>query len=323
MRRRPLACRSWAASRLTRFAGSAGSAPGRLAAGSGGAAGPAPASSPPWRRSLARAGRAAGLLLLAARRIAPGPDPSRSSCTRRAPIGRRPRVFAAGRSIAPRCRPTGSTWATRHTAPGMTRGPGGVGARCAAQPPRWRHPTGAAAGGARRSRRGEQPLGRAVHPCGVLAARAGGVAGRLGWYPRGRGEFRGRWVVLLARWRAAIGLGAGLGRWYPCPSRSSSDNEQLRLSPHELAPAVGEVARLGTVRLGPVRGAWVQVDAGAGPAGMDTPGRAGAACRRASALIPDALPPYLCACPAALPFCPMPSPTRSPPARWWSAPPRR
>ena len=43
--------------------------------------------------------------------------------------------------------------------------------------------------------------------------------------------------------------------------------DRLRLSPHELAPAVGEAALLSTVRLGPARGAWVQVELPGGQRG--------------------------------------------------------
>jgi tetratricopeptide (TPR) repeat protein len=80
-------------------------------------------------------------------------------------------------------------------------------------------------------------------------------------------RWRGRWVVLLSGGVLFLGAAAGLSRWYQIPVAITSDNEQLRLSPHEMAPAVGEVARLGTVRLGAVRGPWVEVDAGAGQRG--------------------------------------------------------
>jgi BatD DUF11 like domain len=86
----------------------------------------------------------------------------------------------------------------------------------------------------------------------------------IGWAAIiGTRRFRGRWVVLLVGGGLLIGAGAALDRWYDTPLAVVATNVQLRLSPHELAPAVGEVAHLGTVRLGPVRGGWVQVDAGA------------------------------------------------------------
>ena len=80
-------------------------------------------------------------------------------------------------------------------------------------------------------------------------------------------QIRGRWVVLLAGGALLILLSEALARWYAAPLAVVGSNDQLRLSPHELAPAVGEVARLGTVRLGPGRGAWIRVDAGAGQRG--------------------------------------------------------
>jgi hypothetical protein len=80
-------------------------------------------------------------------------------------------------------------------------------------------------------------------------------------------QFRGRWVVLLLGGALLIFLAEALGRWYSIPLAILSNNEQLRLSPHELAPTVGEVSRLGTVRMGPGRGIWIQVDAGAGQRG--------------------------------------------------------
>ncbi len=90
-----------------------------------------------------------------------------------------------------------------------------------------------------------------------LVAWIGGWAGIL-WSR----QIRGRWTVLLAGGAVLAGLGAGLSHWYRAPVAIAGVNEQLRLSPHELAPAVGEVARLGTVRLGPARGVWVQVEVG-------------------------------------------------------------
>ena len=80
-------------------------------------------------------------------------------------------------------------------------------------------------------------------------------------------QIRGRWIVLLVGGALLLLLGKVLDRWYSAPLAVVGSNEQLRLSPHELAPAVGEVSRLGTVRLGPGRGAWVRADAGAGQQG--------------------------------------------------------
>lgn len=90
-----------------------------------------------------------------------------------------------------------------------------------------------------------------------LVAWVGGWAGII-WSRR----LRGRWAVLLSGGAILAGLGLGLDHWYGARVAIAGSNEQLRLSPHELAPAVGEVARLGTVRLGPERGVWVQVEAG-------------------------------------------------------------
>jgi len=80
-------------------------------------------------------------------------------------------------------------------------------------------------------------------------------------------QIRGRWVVLLAGGALLLLLSKALARWYAAPLAVVGSNEQLRLSPHELAPAVGEVSRLATVRLGPGRGGWIRVDAGAGQRG--------------------------------------------------------
>jgi hypothetical protein len=90
----------------------------------------------------------------------------------------------------------------------------------------------------------------------------GGWAGVL-W---GR-QFRGRWVVLLTGGALLLLAGAGLERLYRAPVAVVVGNAQLRLSPNGLAPAVGEVPRLGTVELGPSRGGWVRVETAAGQAG--------------------------------------------------------
>jgi BatD DUF11 like domain len=80
-------------------------------------------------------------------------------------------------------------------------------------------------------------------------------------------ELRGRWAVLLAGGALLVLVSIGLDRWYHAPVAVVAVNDQLRLSPHELAPATGEIARLQTVRLEAVRGRWAQVDAGAGQRG--------------------------------------------------------
>jgi hypothetical protein len=70
----------------------------------------------------------------------------------------------------------------------------------------------------------------------------------------------GRWVVLIVGGAVLIGTGHGLQRWYDRPVAIAGGNRQLRLSPHELSPAVGEVQRLGALVLGPERGQWIRVD---------------------------------------------------------------
>ena len=64
-----------------------------------------------------------------------------------------------------------------------------------------------------------------------------------------------------------LAAGAGLEAWYRRPIAVTTGNETLRLSPHELAPGVGEVARLSTVLVGAARGAWVRVEVGGGQQG--------------------------------------------------------
>ena len=94
------------------------------------------------------------------------------------------------------------------------------------------------------------------------------VAWLCGWVGILRSRrWSGRWVVLLSGGALLLLVGAGLAQWYRIPVAITEDNEQLRMSPHEMAPAIGEVAKMGTVRLGSVRGAWVEVDAGAGQRG--------------------------------------------------------
>ncbi len=72
-------------------------------------------------------------------------------------------------------------------------------------------------------------------------------------------QFRGRWTVLLAGAVVLFGLSAGLTHWYRQPVAVAATNASLRRSPHELAPAVGEVPALGAVRVELVRGTWYRV----------------------------------------------------------------
>lgn len=89
---------------------------------------------------------------------------------------------------------------------------------------------------------------------------AGAVFWLVGWggILLGR-RFRGRWVVLLAGGAGLFGSSVALTRWYRQPVAVATANASLRLSPHELAPAVGEVPALGTVRVALARGGWYRV----------------------------------------------------------------
>jgi len=80
-------------------------------------------------------------------------------------------------------------------------------------------------------------------------------------------SFRGRWVVLLAGGALLFGVSAALDRWYRVPVAVATVNASLRLSPHELAPAVGEVPHLGAVRVQLARGVWYRVEAAGGQEG--------------------------------------------------------
>jgi tetratricopeptide (TPR) repeat protein len=84
------------------------------------------------------------------------------------------------------------------------------------------------------------------------------------WWTR---RLRGRWLVLLAGGVVFLGAGASLERWYQRPVAVITGNSVLRLSPHELAPAVGEVPALGTVRIEAERGPWYRVRAPGGQVG--------------------------------------------------------
>jgi tetratricopeptide (TPR) repeat protein len=80
-------------------------------------------------------------------------------------------------------------------------------------------------------------------------------------------RFRGRWVVLLAGAVLLLGASVALSSWYQEPVAVATANASLRLSPHELAPAVGEVPVLGTVRVELARGTWYRVAATGGQEG--------------------------------------------------------
>lgn len=80
-------------------------------------------------------------------------------------------------------------------------------------------------------------------------------------------QWKGRWLVLLGAAAVLAGAAALLHRHYSEPVAVALDNQQLRLSPHELAPAVGEVPALGTVELEEQRGDWVRVVAAGGQRG--------------------------------------------------------
>ncbi len=80
-------------------------------------------------------------------------------------------------------------------------------------------------------------------------------------------RFQGRWLVLLVGGGLVLALGVGLGRWYRDATAVVNNNTVLRLSPHELAPAVGEVAKLGAVRVDIMRAGWWRVEAPGGQIG--------------------------------------------------------
>ncbi len=81
------------------------------------------------------------------------------------------------------------------------------------------------------------------------------------------GGWRGRWLVLLAGGAILVGAAELLAHRYARPLAIVAENQQLRLSPHELAPAVGESPALTTVLLGSQRGGWVEVSTPAGQRG--------------------------------------------------------
>lgn len=96
---------------------------------------------------------------------------------------------------------------------------------------------------------------------GLLAWLAGW--GGILWSKR----WGGRWLVLIGGGMAMFALGGGLQQWYDRSVAIARGNQQLRLSPHELAPAVGEVPRLSLLLLGGRRGDWIQVDNRSGQRG--------------------------------------------------------
>jgi hypothetical protein len=80
-------------------------------------------------------------------------------------------------------------------------------------------------------------------------------------------RLKGRWIVLLSGAVLLFGAGIALAWWYRAPVAVAATNSVLRLSPHELAPAVGEVPALGAVRLELARGIWYRVEATGGQEG--------------------------------------------------------
>lgn len=97
-------------------------------------------------------------------------------------------------------------------------------------------------------------------------------AGMIVWFAGWAGiligrKFRGRWIVLLG---GAVVLFSGsetLTYWYESPVAVAAANATLRMSPHELAPSVGEVPELGAVRVQLTRGPWYRVTATGGQEG--------------------------------------------------------
>lgn len=80
-------------------------------------------------------------------------------------------------------------------------------------------------------------------------------------------RFRGRWAVLMSGAALLFVGSVALDRWYHEPVAVVTTNASLRLSPHELAPAVGEVPALGAVRVDLSRGTWFRVIATGGQEG--------------------------------------------------------
>lgn len=80
-------------------------------------------------------------------------------------------------------------------------------------------------------------------------------------------RFRGRWIVLLGGGALLFAGSVGLNRWYQAPVAVAAANATLRMSPHELAPSVGEVPELGAVRVQLARGNWYRVAATGGQEG--------------------------------------------------------
>lgn len=94
------------------------------------------------------------------------------------------------------------------------------------------------------------------------------IAWGIGWIGAAVSRrIRGRWLVLIGGGVVLYAGATALSHWYRRPVAVLAANQVLRLSPHELAPPAGEVARLGTVILGERRGAWVRVAAQGGQEG--------------------------------------------------------
>jgi tetratricopeptide (TPR) repeat protein len=98
-----------------------------------------------------------------------------------------------------------------------------------------------------------------------LVAAAAWLIGWIGLL--GSGRLRGRWLVLITA-GGLLGAGAGtLDRWYHRPVAVSRGGEPLRLSPHELAPVVGDLAQGSAVRLLERRSGWWFVEDAGGRRG--------------------------------------------------------
>jgi hypothetical protein len=98
------------------------------------------------------------------------------------------------------------------------------------------------------------------------------LIGLIAWFAGWGGalwhrKLRGRWLVLLGGGLALLGAASALRRYYADPVAVVAHNAVLRLSPHELAPAIGEVPGLGAVRLAARRGGWYEVEAPGGQRG--------------------------------------------------------
>jgi tetratricopeptide (TPR) repeat protein len=98
-----------------------------------------------------------------------------------------------------------------------------------------------------------------------LLAAASWIVGWIGLF--GSGRLRGRWLVLVTA-GGLLGVGAGtLDYWYHRPVAVSRGGEALRLSPHELAPVVGDLAQGSAVHLIERRPGWLFVEDAGGRRG--------------------------------------------------------